>query len=164
MVRLCRHFFYVKSFYGVGLFKGIRIVIILSLVALLAACGQSKGEENGPGEAQANTPANSDAAATISKGEYNQIKNGMSYEEIIEIIGGHKFSRRPVYFSNAFSLRHYHPYAILHTFLHDKKIKRGAIPSLNCTVYSKSDELAKQNPTPAKSMGHQACSVKFPAR
>lgn len=64
--------------------KAIRIVIFLLLMTVLAACGQSKGEVSGSAE----NPANSSAAATISKDEYNQIKNGMSYQEIIEIIGG----------------------------------------------------------------------------
>jgi len=77
-------------------------MIVMSLMAVLVACGSSKSEDNKPSgspSAQASQPAGAEANApeqsqagddevTITKEQYGKIKSGMTYKEIIEIVGG----------------------------------------------------------------------------
>ncbi|WP_378126232.1 DUF3862 domain-containing protein [Cohnella boryungensis] len=75
--------------------KLIRTMLILTLLAvftLLAACGSSddpKETSSASPSAQASpSAAENGGRATITKEQYDKIKNGMTYKEIIEIVGG----------------------------------------------------------------------------
>lgn len=49
-----------------------RVLLMIVLTALLAGCSTTTGGSTGE---------------KISKAEYNQIKSGMTYEEVVEIVG-----------------------------------------------------------------------------
>jgi ABC-type oligopeptide transport system substrate-binding subunit len=75
--------------------KLIRTMLILTLLAvftLLAACGSSndsKETSSASPSAQASpSAAENGGEVTITKEKYDKIKNGMTYKEIIEIVGG----------------------------------------------------------------------------
>ncbi|MBB6669510.1 DUF3862 domain-containing protein [Cohnella nanjingensis] len=60
-------------------------------MVLLTACGSSKGEDAKPSASasvQASQPAGDKDGVTITKEEYGKIESGMTYKEIIEIVGG----------------------------------------------------------------------------
>jgi len=73
--------------------KKFRIAVAMSLMLMLAACGSANGKSTGGPSAQASQSAGgqesaANAKVTITKEEYTKVKNGMSYKEVAEIVGG----------------------------------------------------------------------------
>lgn len=76
--------------------KTIRLAIVICLMLTVAACSSSnKDSQNKETESSAATstqsagekPASSDKVK-ITKEQYNKIENGMTYQEVVEIVGG----------------------------------------------------------------------------
>ncbi|MDG0792433.1 DUF3862 domain-containing protein [Cohnella ginsengisoli] len=76
--------------------KTIRLAIIIYLMLTAAACSNaSDNVQKGPTGSSAVSPAESPSGNTgsaekveITKEKYDKIKNGMTYKEIIKIVGG----------------------------------------------------------------------------
>ncbi|ACT00355.1 DUF3862 domain-containing protein [Paenibacillus sp. JDR-2] len=80
--------------------KGLRMLIVAGLFALTAACGSNE-EDSKDANAAESTPAatasanvspeapntSGDNETVITKENYDKVKNGMSYEEVVKIIG-----------------------------------------------------------------------------
>ena len=63
----------------------LSIALVLSLVAVLSACGS--GTATTSSGASKSSSVVSTAKNYITKADYDQIQNGMSYEDVVKIIG-----------------------------------------------------------------------------
>lgn len=77
--------------------KIIRVAIVICLMITVAACSSSNSNNGtepagSPAAPSTQQPANEDSSSSnkikITKEQYDQINNGMTYKEVTDIVGG----------------------------------------------------------------------------